>query len=259
VRGLLSSPRKRRRAAWLGSLLLVVAGLVTLGILYPNTAKDNEPEAVPAQRAAQIYREPKTVRLTKTDREVALRNALEFVNTAVARRRVERSYELVTPELRQGLTRTDWAKGEIPVVPFPATEVRARIDYSYANEIGLTMLLVPPASSRTAPATFNMDMRALGPSGKRRWLVSSWTPTANMGQMAGADAATGAEAAGFPNIGATADAQRGLDAPLSARWIAVPLSIIGLALLVPIGLGVRSWVQNRRALREYEASRALDL
>lgn len=246
---------------WLGALLLLVVGVVTLGILYPNTGKDDEPEsAAPVSRAAQIYQEPKTVKLTRADRELALANALQFVNTAVARRRIERSYDLVTPELRQGLTRTDWASGEIPVVPFPAAEVRARIDYSYANEIGLTMLLVPPANSRAAPATFNMDMRALESAGKRRWLVNAWMPTANTGQLPSSDeGATGAEAAGFPNVGNAVEAQRGLDAPLSAAWIVVPLSVIGLALMVPIGLGIRSWIQNRRALREYEASRALDV
>jgi hypothetical protein len=246
---------------WLGSLLLVVGAAITIGILYPNTA-DDEPEgaAVAPPNAGQVYREPKTVKLTKADRDVALRNALEFVNTAVARKRVERSYELVTADLRQGLSKSEWGKGEIPVVPFPAAEVRARIDYSYANEIGLTMLLLPPPGSRGAPATFNMDMRATGTAGDRNWLVSSWTPTANTTQLpASDDGATGAEAAGFPNIGEAVESQRGLDAPLSAVWIAVPLSIIGLALLVPIGLGVRSWIQNRRALREYEASKALDV
>jgi hypothetical protein len=243
---------------WLGALLLVVGGAVVFGILYPNTGKDDEPEnAAPVSRAAQIYEEPRTVKLTKADREAALANALQFVNTAVARRGIDRSYDLVTPELKQGMTRSDWATGEIPVVPFPAAEVRARIDYSYANEIGLTMLLLPPANSRSAPATFNMDMRVHQAAGKKQWLVSAWTPTANTGQLPSSDeGATGAEAAGFPNVGDAMESQRGLDAPLSAAWIVVPLSVIGLALLVPIGLGVRSWIQNRRALREYEASRA---
>jgi hypothetical protein len=246
---------------WVGSLLLVVGAAIAIGIMYPNTAEDDEPDsAAIAPRAAQVYREPKTVSLTKAEREAALRNALEFVNTAVARKRVERSYDLVTPDLRQGLSRSQWSKGDIPVVPFPAAEVRARIDFSYSNEIGLTMVLLPPASSRTAPATFNMDLRASGPAGKRQWLVSSWTPTANVTEFAaGQEGGGGAQAAGFPNVGASAEAQRGLDAPLGAAWIVVPLSIIGLALLVPIGLGIRSWVQNRRALREYEASRALDV
>lgn len=246
---------------WLGSLLLVLGGVLAIEIMYRDTAEKAEPDAAAvAPRPAQVYREPKTVRLTKAERDAALRNALRFVNTAVARRRVERSYDLVTPELRQGFSRSDWGRGEIPVVPFPAAEVRARVDYSYSNEIGLTMLLLPPAGSRTPPATFNMDLRVTGPAGKREWLVNSWTPTANVTEFAaGQEGGGGAQASGFPNVGAAAEAQRGLEAPLGAVWIVLPLSVIGLALLIPIGLGVRSWVQNRRALRAYEASRPLDV
>jgi hypothetical protein len=246
---------------WLGAFLLLVGGAVAVGVLYPNTADDEEPEsAAVAPRPAQVYREPKTVRLTKADREVALRSALQFVNTAVARRRVERSYDLVTPELRQGMSRSEWGKGEIPVVPFPAAEVRVRVDYSYANELGLTMLLLPAATSRAAPASFNMDLRAVGSAQKRRWLVSSWTPIANTTQLPVAqEAESGPGAAGFPNVGAVRESQRGLEAPLGAIWIIVPLSIFGLAVMVPVALGVRSWLQNRRALREYERTRPLDV
>jgi hypothetical protein len=246
---------------WVGVLVLLVGAAVAAGVLYPNTAEDDEPEsAAVAPRRAQMYREPKTVRLAKADREVALRNALQFVNTAVARRRVARSYDLVTPDLRQGISRSEWGKGEIPVVPYPAAEVRVRVDYSYENELGLTMLLVPPATSRVTPATFNMDMRAVGPPKERRWLVSSWTPTANITETpAQQEAAGGSGAAGFPNLGNTDQGQRGLNAPLSAAWIVVPLSIFGLALMIPVALGVRSWLQNRRALREYERTRPLDV
>jgi hypothetical protein len=246
---------------WVGVLVLLVGGAITVGVLYPNTAEDEEPESVAvAPRRAQVYREPKTVRLTRTDREVALRNALQFVNTAVARQRIGRSYDLVAPELREGISRAEWAKGEIPVVPFPAAEVRVRVDYSYLNELGLTMLLVPPASSPELPTTFNMDMRAVGPPGERQWLVSSWTPTANTTELPAAqEARSGPGAAGFPNVGNTGQQERGLDAPLGAAWIIVPLSIFGLAVMIPVALGVRSWVQSRRALREYERTRPLDI
>lgn len=240
-------------------MLAVVAGAVALGVLYPNTADEPDDQPIAAAGPGQVYREPETVRLTKAERTAALRNALEFVNTAVARRKVERSYDLVAPELRQGISRSEWRQGDIPVVPFPATEVRVRVDYSYRNELGLTMLLIPPASAKAAPATFNMDMRASGSSAGRRWLVSSWTPTAGTTELPAAEEeGSGSAAAGFPNVGQVAESQRGGNAPLGAGWIIVPLSIFALMLLVPIGLGVRSWLQDRRALREYEASRPLD-
>jgi hypothetical protein len=245
---------------WLGGGLLVVGGVVALGIAYPNTAK--EPAAAPRSEPGQVYVEPKTVRLTNADRQTALRTALRFVNTAVARRNVDDSYALVTPELRQGMSKSEWANGEIPVVPFPATEVRVRIDYSYANELGLKMLLMPPSTSELVPATFNLDMRGSGPEDRKRWLVSAWTPSSTAAPQTdiaptSGQGSSGASASGLPNLG---DQQpEGLNAPLGAAWIIVPLGILGLVLLVPIGLGIRSWLENRRALREYEKTRPLDV
>jgi hypothetical protein len=48
----------------------------------------------------------------------------QFVATAVLRRRTSCSYELVTEKMRQGLTRTAWRGGSIPVVPFPTAVPR---------------------------------------------------------------------------------------------------------------------------------------
>jgi hypothetical protein len=239
-------------------VLLAIGGAVALGLLYPNTAK--EPQRQARAEPGQVYHEPKTVKLTKADRDTAIRTALRFVNTAVARRHSEEAYELVAPDLRQGLTREQWRTGEIPVVPFPATEVRVRVDYSYRNELGLRMMLIPPSTSELRPATFNMDLQAAGSGDERRWLVSSWTPdaAAPIPQVAQeSEDARGPAAAGFPAL--RDDDPKGLGAPLGAEWILVPIGVLGVVLLVPLGLAIRSWRENRRALREYEATRPLDV
>lgn len=238
-----------------GFVLLAIGGAVALGMLYPNTAQEPKEQAR-AVEPGQVYREPKTVKLTNADRAIALRTALRFVNTAVARRHSEDSYELVAPELRQGLTREQWRAGEIPVVPFPATEVRVGVDYSYRNELGLRMMLVPSPTSELRPTTFNMDLQASGSGDERRWLVRSWTPNAETitpqpEQQSGN--AGGASAGGFPKLGD--EDPKGLGAPLGAAWILVPIVVLGFVLLVPLGLGIRSWRENRRALRDYEATR----
>jgi hypothetical protein len=43
----------------------------------------------------------------------------QFVATAVTRQNLHASYTLVTPKLRQGMSRSAWATGAIPVQPFP--------------------------------------------------------------------------------------------------------------------------------------------
>jgi hypothetical protein len=40
-------------------------------------------------------------------------------------------------------------------------------------------------------------------------------------------------------------------------WFLVPLAILGLIVLVPVGLGVRDWVQARAAERHFGQQREL--
>ena len=224
---------------------------MTLGIVFRNTAPADE-ETLRTD-PIQVYREQAPVPLTKTDRTLAFKTALKFVNTAVARRHVEDSYDLVSPDLRAGISEATWAKGEeIPVVPYPAVEARVRVDYSFRNELGLSLMLVPTAASKLTPMTFNMDMTAQGNGTDRHWLVSSWTPSGVR------NAPTGGGDSGGGVLGGTSLAPQnaeGLESPLGAAWIIAPLVLLGGVLLVPIVIGVRSWRANRRAVRDYEATR----
>lgn len=236
--------------------MLVLASAVTLGIVFRNTARPEETTL--RNDPVQVYKEPVPVKLSKTERALALDTALKFVNTAVARRHVEDSYALAAPDLRGGMTRSQWARGEIPVIPYPATEARVRVDYSFRNELGLTLLLVPTSTSKMNPMSFNMDMTASGTGRDRRWLVSSWTPS-------GAPAAAtvgGGDGGGGGVLGGTNLAPQnteGLDSPIGAGWIIAPIALLGAVLLVPIAVGIRSWRENRRAVRAYEATRSLDV
>lgn len=235
--------------------MLVLGGAVTLGIVFRNTAHPEEETL--RNDPVQVYKEPVPVKLSKTDRALALDTALKFVNTAVARRHVEDSYALAAPDLRGGMTRSQWARGEIPVIPYPATEARVRVDYSFHNELGLTLLLVPTSTSKMNPMSFNMDMTASGSGRERRWLVSSWTPS---GAPAAATVDGGGGGGGV--LGGTNLAPQnneGLDSPIGAAWIIAPIALLGAVLLVPIAVGIRSWRENRRAVREYESMRSLDV
>ena len=228
---------------------------MTLGIVFRNTA---EPEKETLRNdPIQVYREPVPVKLSKTDRALALDTALKFVNTAVARRRVEDSYALATPGLREGLTRSQWSRGEIPVIPFPATEARVRVDYSYRNEVGLTLLLVPSSASKLNPMAFNMDLTARGKGPERRWLVNSWTPSGVRSAPAGESAGGGGSVLGGASL--APQNTEGLESPIGAGWIIAPIALLGAVLLVPIGVGIRSWRENRRAMRDYEAMRSSNL
>ncbi len=69
--------------------------------------------------------------------------AARFLNTAVKREHTETAYDLVSASLRAGITRREWVDGEIPVVPYPVDSARWKFDYSFADEVGLQVLVFP--------------------------------------------------------------------------------------------------------------------
>ena len=93
-----------------------------------------------------------------------------FVQTAVARRNTGASYDLVTPRLRRGYTRAEWARGSIPIVPYPARRVEvvvSRVRYPYARTALLEVVLRGPPGE---PEAFRVGLVKLA----GRWLVRSW-------------------------------------------------------------------------------------
>ena len=92
-----------------------------------------------------------------------------FIATAVSRVHVERSYDLVTPAFRQGMTRRQWATGDIPVVPyFHIALEHWKYAWREGRERYYSVLLV---NTRGEVATF-----LLGLVHPRRWLICYWMP-----------------------------------------------------------------------------------
>jgi hypothetical protein len=193
------------------------------------------------------------VRLTNASRAEALATAANFVKTAVARRNVERSWGLVSSSLRQGYTLSEWQKGEIPVVPYPVAQARWKLDYTYADTVGLQVLVFPEAGAGQRPNLFYMELKRAGDPKHRRWLVDSWTPSgvANPALQAPASAPGrgGGGALALPSLDPTVVG--GGESRLGAAWLLVPLALFGIVPIVLIVLGVRSWRRSRRAERAY--------
>jgi hypothetical protein len=248
---MLSSPRRRRRLVWGTVALALITSLVAVGVIWPNTAEQVPSKLEPGK--AQVYREPKLIKLTRDTRSEALATAANFVKTAVARRNVDRSWLLVSPSLKQGFTRQEWGHGEIPVVPYPVAQARWKLDYSYENALGLQVLLFPRADSGMRPNLFLMELKPVGDPKHRRWVVDSWIPSgvANPALQA-PDSAPGSGGGGALGVQSLdPGVVGGSRGRLGAAWLFAPLTVLAIVPLVLAVFGIRSWRRSRRAERAY--------
>jgi hypothetical protein len=117
-------------------------------------------------------------RLTAADRKAISASIDTFVNHAVKRQDVAASYDVVAPELKAGMTRKEWAKGDIPAYPYPArgTSHGWTILYVTRDEVAVNLILRPKVGIKMRGILFNLYLRPVG----GKWLVDSFMPAATI-------------------------------------------------------------------------------
>jgi hypothetical protein len=245
VRRLLSSPRKRRRAARAGVVLAAAGCAVLIGFLWPNTGT-KEAKFQPGKPKI-VHEEPPSSPLSKADLASSRKMVDVFVTSAVLRLQLDRAYDIVTPQMRQGMTRTEWKTEDNPVIPFPARDfvlAKSKLSYSHGNVARYDVAMLARPRGQTPSGIFSIELHALRRGGHRQWLVDYWQP---LGGGISTPPVPRANPLSLRNQ-TSATAQ-----PLSTSWVLVPLAVLSLIVLLPVGLGVRGWVRNRRINRAYEA------
>ena len=194
-----------------------------------------------------------------------------FISTAVVRHNVSRAWDIAGPTLKEGVTRKQWDKGALPVIPYPALDRGwgnwSFVQYSYTeakkHTVGLEVFLFPKPKSGWSAMTADVEV-VHKPKG--RWLVDYWMPKKFHGPPAVAHTA---------KVKTTAQklrerharrprrrrrrarrrsrrARRSGTQPLArGAWWALPLGILGLAILIPLMVGGFVWYRNRKAERAY--------
>jgi len=190
-------------------------------------------------------------RLTAADRAAIDRTLDVFIPAAIARRHPERAFSVVTPHLRQDTKRAEWARGNLPVTPYPAVGTRFHawtIDGLSRNYVMIDTQLHPRRGSNVEMTNWTIELRKIG----GRWLVDSALPTAWFPR----------EGSGSGNMHASNDLlpqpnlTKERHGRIGAVWFLVPGAIGVLLIGLPIGLWIRSWRRNARAYAAY-ARRAL--
>jgi hypothetical protein len=243
---LLASPRRRRRLAWLGAVGVVALSASLSFVFLRNTAPPHKEKFV--KGAPQVDREPAPTKHTRHEVGSALTVAAEFLRTAILREHVDRSWAITDPSLRAGYSRHEWnSGGSLPFPPYHFREVRWKPDYSFRDSMGFQVALFPDKTERQRPTVFLMDLKRYGAGKREHWLVSYFEPTAPRGSAPPAIDSGGGLLLAPPPPGGVS--------PLGAAWLLVPISGLSLIVLIPLVLGIRGLVRNRRAVRAYEAGR----
>lgn len=236
MRGKLSSVRVRRRLVWLAVLAVVVAAVAGLVSLFPGP-KPN-PQSKLSTEKAELITPLKSVSFASKKQEV-VHTAMSFVKTAVTGHDMAASWDLVAPDMKEGLTKADWAAGQdLPIIHYPALFGRWRLQYSYADEIDLQVALFAHLKQRR-PEVFDVTLHPVKQGSHTRWLVSSFLPTPTQGGGAGGSYRSKLFEA--PNPPTTT---------LSARWLLAPLAVFALLPILLLALGVRRW-RGARLYRAY--------
>jgi hypothetical protein len=245
VRRFFSSPRRRRRAGWAAAVGAVAGIGLTIGLLYPNTVHNKS--TFSRGRPKVVHEEPKSRPLPISDRRSSEQTLDAFVTTAVVRKHLDRSYDLATENLRAGMSRSEWLTGDIPVPAFPAKDfglAKSKLSYSHGNVARYDVVILARPKAQTSSGLYSIELHALTRAGKRRWLVDYFQPI-------GGGLYTPTTSRSNP-LSIAPDAQPSATTqPLSIGWVLAPLAILSLIVLVPTGLGIRGWLRNRRASREY--------
>jgi hypothetical protein len=261
---ILESPRWRRRLTITGVVSIVLAVLIYLGVHFStpgNSGAPNGPEVAG-------YTAPKHAPFTDAKKRAVRRVLRQFISTAVVRHDVGRSWDIVAGDLKAGMTRREWSRGEIPVVPYPAsrrgwgtwTDVR----YSYAKTLGLEVFLFPKPGSGYSAMTANVEL-VKGHDGN--WRVDYWMPDKFHGPPSATAKAKVTrkvrhlkhQHAKKQEHAAKASGQRTHQtapaAPQATRttgaWWTLPLAFIALIVLTPLVVFGISWYRNRRAKAAY--------
>jgi hypothetical protein len=169
-----ASPRNQRRLL-IVSLVVFAAGAVAATVaFFPGTS--NAFKSTFSTVPAKLYHQPKAVKPDPT----ALQLARKFIQTAVERRDLDASYNIVHPDIRGRLTRKEWDTGNIPVIDYPAENAKTAsflVDYSYPTQMLLEVDLVAKPGSGVRPhLLFFIGLKRKADKTSGRWLVNYWQP-----------------------------------------------------------------------------------
>lgn len=157
----------------LGIAVLTLLGLVVLAALLLSRPGTNDASGGGGD-AALVLAGQRSVRLDPRVRQVAK----TWILSAVNRSDLGAAYDLTHTDIRGMMSRSEWEDGNIPVVPYPVTELARdcwQVESSLENEAVLQVDLSSSDAS-VAPVVFLIGLKKVHGA----WLVNYWSPRGRM-------------------------------------------------------------------------------
>jgi hypothetical protein len=250
----ISESRRWWRRLILGTLVVV---FVPLGYIAFRSSDAGDPRDAKGP-VVPDYVEPKASPFTASERQAVSRSLKEFIISAVARENPSRAWAVSGPSLTQGVSREQWNKGDLPVVPYPAAKrglgTWSFVQYSYTDAVMLEVFVFPKPGSGWSAMTADAE---LVKQRDGRWLVDYWMPKRFHGPPALSasqlkKAQKEARARQKPEERRAAVEEEPYQPPRASHaWLLVPIAIISLFLLIPLTFGLVYWYRSRKANRAY--------
>ena len=175
--GLRSSPRQQRRV-FFASLVLLAAGIAALLAVVVLPSRQNALDTpISNVKAQSVKKDP----VAPVD-PVAIAIARKFLATAVVRKNLDWAYDNVHVDMKGRMTRQQWDRGDIPVVPFDAQNAGTTAFipvFHLRDEVEFMIVLVPRRHAVYAGENvrqFFIGLKREHDSPRGRWLVSYFEP-----------------------------------------------------------------------------------
>lgn len=252
---ILKSPRWRRRLTKI-AVVLAIFPLAYLGIHYStggNPENANGPEVA-------NYVQPKKSPFTKAEQAAVHPVLAAFIRHAVARQDPAKAWAVSGPDLKQDTSEHQWAKGQLPVVPYPAADKGlgqwSYVKYSYTNLVGLEVFVFPKPGSGYSAMTADAEVKR---NSDGQWQVNYWMPERFHGPASvsakpkpppgrkAALAAAKKKSATQKSAGGALSSPNPNQSLLGGAWLVLPVAILSLIVLAPLALLLVGVIRNRRA------------
>jgi len=164
--------KSRRSSLWFFGIgvFVLVAGLVAvLVVVFSRTGNEGLSKA-PVKITKPVVE--KNVPISK-----GAQKAIKiFIQTAVPRKNLGAAYDVVGPDIREGMTKAQFLSGNIAVVPLfqPILKATFKTVYSHPKDALIQVGLIVGQPKKIQVQLYNATLMLVGKGTSAHWAVDSW-------------------------------------------------------------------------------------